>query len=287
MTIERKHWLTAFLFALLAHGAFVLVLWKPAESGAANLGVGGINISFGTAGGAPGAAEVSAPETKTVEPTETKVETPPETIPDDPVETVEVTEPLEIEAVEPPTAETVPVAEVKPKTETAKLPKKIEPPKLPKIVEPKPAPEAEPPKEIAEKEPEPAKPTQKASIAGSAGKSGTQQTANVGSGDSTSSGGRPGSSNNYFSLLQAWLERHKEYQAAARQRRNEGTAVLTFTISRDGNVSEAHVVKSSGSSLLDREVMSMIRRANPLPPFPDDFTEKQITLSVPVLFQLR
>ncbi len=172
MTIERKHWLTAFLFALLAHGAFVLVLWKPAESGAANLGVGGINISFGTAGGAPGAAEVSAPETKTVEPTETKVETPPETIPDDPVETVEVTEPLEIEAVEPPTAETVPVAEVKPKTETAKLPKKIEPPKLPKIVEPKPAPEAEPPKEIAEKEPEPAKPTQKASIAGSAGKSG-------------------------------------------------------------------------------------------------------------------
>jgi periplasmic protein TonB len=270
MTIERKHWLTAFLFALLAHGAFVLVLWKPAESGAANLGVGGINISFGTAGGAPGAAEVSAPETKTVEPTETKVETPPETIPDDPVETVEVTEPLEIEAVEPPTAETVPVAEVKPKTETAKLPKKIEPPK-----------------EIAEKEPEPAKPTQKASIAGSAGKSGTQQTANVGSGDSTSSGGRPGSSNNYFALLQAWLERHKEYPAAARQRRNEGTAVLTFTISRDGNVSEAHVVKSSGSSLLDREVMSMIRRANPLPPFPDDFTEKQITLSVPVLFQLR
>ncbi|MEX0693414.1 MAG: energy transducer TonB [Rhodospirillales bacterium] len=287
MTIRRKHWLAAFLFALLAHGSLVLMLWKPAESGAANLGVGGMDISFGMAGGAPGAEEVSAPETKTVEPVETKTETPPETIPDTPVETVEVAEPLEIEAVEPPTAKTVPVAEVKPKTETAKLPKKIEPPKPPKPVEAKPAPAPQPPKEIATREPEPAKPERKASVAGSAGKSGTQQSTNVGNAASTSSGGRPGSSNSYFALLQAWLEKHKEYPASARQRRNEGTAILSFTLSRDGTVKAASVVQSSGSALLDREVMAMIRRANPLPPFPDDFSEQQITLSVPVQFQLR
>lgn len=63
--------------------------------------------------------------------------------------------------------------------------------------------------------------------------------------------------------------------------------MLTFTIHRDGNVSTARVARSSGSSVLDKEVMNMIRRANPLPPFPDDFKEQQITLSVPVQFHLR
>jgi protein TonB len=287
MTIHRKHWITAFALSILAHGALVLVLWKPAESGAANLGVGGMEVSFGMAGGAPGAEEVSPAEAQAVEPPETQTEQPPETIPDDPIETAEVPELLEIEAVEPPTAETIPVAEVKPKTETAKIPKKPDPPKEVKTVQPKPVPTPEPPKEIAEKPTEPAPPKQKASIAGAAGKSGTQKSANVGSGANTSSGGRPGSSNSYFSLLQAWLEKHKEYPAAARRRRNEGTAVLTFTIHRDGRVTAAKVARSSGSSVLDKEVMSMIRRANPLPPFPEDFREQQITLSVPVQFSLR
>lgn len=295
MTITRRHWLTALVAALVAHGSLIGLLWEPAESGAANLGIGGMEVSFGMAGGAPGASEVSAPETETLDAPETETVEPVETPPVETLETAEVTEPveaatpaepLEIEAVEPPSAETVPVAEVKPKTEQAKVPKKPEPPREVKTVEPEPAPNPEPKEVAATPPPRTQPPAQAPSVAGSAGKSGTQQSTNSGSGENTSSGGRPGSATSYFAALQAWLEQHKEYPVAARRRRSEGTALLNFTMQRDGRVVQAKILRGTGSGVLDEEVMRMIRRASPLPPFPDDFPQSELTLSVPVLFQL-
>ena len=290
MTIGRRHWLAALAFALVAHGTLVLTLWKPAESGAANLGVGGLEISFGAAGGAPGANEVSAPETEPVEPRETETAEPPETQPAEnveTVETVEATEPPPPEPPEPPEpeiAEVVPVKKVQPRFEAIKPPKKPEPPK--QVVAREPAPTS-PPRETAEAQPVPPKKTQPASLAGAGGKSDTQETANVGSGTDTASGGLPGSSTSYFALLQAWLEKHKEYPSSARRRRSQGTAVLNFTLGRDGTVRQAQIERSSGFQALDREVLAMIKRANPLPPFPEDFEQQSITLSVPVQFRLR
>lgn len=295
MNITRRHWLAALVTALVAHGSLVALLWEPAESGAANLGIGGMEVSFGMAGGAPGASAVSAPETETLEAPETETVEPVETPPVETVETVDVTEPveavtpaepIEIEAVEPVSAETVPVAEVKPKTEQAKVPKKPEPPSEVQAVEPEPAPNPEPKQVAATPPPRSQPPSQAPSVAGSAGKSGTQQSNNTGSGKSSSSGGRPGSSQSYFARLQAWLEQHKEYPTSARRRRSEGTALLNFTMQRDGRVVQAKILQGTGSGVLDQEVMRMIRRASPLPPFPDDFREDQLTLSVPVLFQL-
>ncbi len=295
MTIRRRHWLTAFIIALVLHGSLILLLWEPAESGAANLGVGGMEISFGMAGGAPGTTEVPPPQKETVDAPETEPVEPVETPPVETVETAEVMEPVEeseppepveVEAVEPPSAETVPVAEVKPKTEKAKVPKKPEPPKETQAVEPEPAPAPQPPKEIASTPPVKEVEPQAPSIAGSAGKSGTEKTSNTGSGKDKASGGRPGSSDSYFARLQAWLEQHKEYPSSARRRRHEGTAVLNFTMSRNGEVIEARVLRGTGYASLDEEVMNMIRRASPLPPFPDDFDDARLTLSVPVRFQL-
>jgi protein TonB len=283
MTIKRRHWLVATMVALTAHGTLVLTLWKPAESGAANLGVGGMEISFGAAGGAPGANEVTAPETKPVEAREVAAETPPEPAAE-PVETVEAAEPLEKAPTPPQVADAVPVEEVKPRLEKLKPPKKPRPPEVKKPVTPAPA---APPREIAAAEPAPPKTARKPQISGASGRAGTKESANVGSRSETSSGGLPGSSNSYFALLQAWLEKHKEYPAQARRRRDQGTAVLTFTMVRDGTIETANVTRSSGSAQLDQEVLAMIGRASPSPPFPDDFDRQRITLSVPVQFQLR
>lgn len=301
MNIRRRHWLVAIIVAVLAHASMILLLWEPKESGAANLGVGGMEISFGMAGGAPGAAAVAPPEAKTVDAPEKDVIEP---IQPPPVESAEVTEPLEaaeqpepveVETVEPQSAAAVPIAEVKPKTETAKVPTKPAPPRdvKPEVVkpveavEPEPAPEAAASKEVASTEPLQEKPSTEApTVAGSGGKSGTQESANVGSGESTSSGGRPGSADSYFARLQAWLEQHKEYPSSARRRRQEGTAVLTFTMNRDGDVLVAHIRRGTGHKALDDEVIKMIERAAPLPALPDDFTQRELTLSVPVQFQL-
>jgi protein TonB len=282
MTIKRRHWLVAALVALTAHGALVLTLWKPADSGAANLGVGGMEISFGAAGGAPGANEVTAPETKPVETREVAAETPPEPVAAEPVETVEAAEPLEKAPTPPKVADAVPVEEVKPRLEKLKPPKKPRPSEITKLL-----PSAAPPRETAAAEPAPQETARKPQISGAAGRAGTQERANVGSGSETSSGGLPGSSNSYFALLQAWLEKHKEYPAQARRRRDQGTAVLTFTLVRDGTIEAANVTRTSGSVQLDQEVLAMIERASPLPPFPANFDRQRITLSVPVQFQLR
>ena len=290
MTISRRHWLAAFLFAALAHGALVPMFWKPAQSGAASLGVGGMEISFGMAGGAPGANEVTAPETEPLEAREVETaeprETAPETMPLETAEAVAVEPTPEPEPVEPVVPETVPVKEVTPRFEKLKPPKKPKPPKPVVEAPPKPAPPPPAPREAASEAPAPQQ-ARAPALAGAAGKSGTQQTAHTGSGTSRSRGGLPGSSNSYFALLQAWLEKHKEHPSTARRRRSQGTAVLNFTLNRDGSVQRARIERSSGSPVLDREVLAMIKRATPLPAFPADFERDVITLSVPVQFRLR
>jgi protein TonB len=44
---------------------------------------------------------------------------------------------------------------------------------------------------------------------------------------------------------------------------------------------------SSGYSQLDEEVMSMIDRAQPLPPFPATMAQPRLDLTVPIRFSIR
>lgn len=122
---------------------------------------------------------------------------------------------------------------------------------------------------------------------GAAGRSGVGQSQQSGSAESSSGGGRPGVSVDYASILQAWLEDHKEYPRRARTRRQEGVVMLYFVMDRAGHVLEYRIDRSSGYDLLDREVEQMIRRAQPLPPLPADMTQARLELVVPVQFQLR
>jgi hypothetical protein len=50
----------------------------------------------------------------------------------------------------------------------------------------------------------------------------------------------------YRALLGAWLETHKRYPETARQRGEEGHAVLRFLVDRSGRVVDYAVISSSG-----------------------------------------
>jgi len=91
----------------------------------------------------------------------------------------------------------------------------------------------------------------------------------------------------YRALIAAHLQRHKQYPAAARSGGQQGTVVVSFTIDRNGRVVSRNLARSSGSSILDTEVMAMIARANPMPPFPSAVTESQMAFSVPIRFSVR
>ena len=89
----------------------------------------------------------------------------------------------------------------------------------------------------------------------------------------------------YRSQLGAWLESHKHYPDAARQRSEEGHAVLRFVVDRGGRVIDFAVIKSSGHPDLDSAIEEMMRGAA-LPPFPMNMTQAQIEVSVTIRFSL-
>jgi periplasmic protein TonB len=84
--------------------------------------------------------------------------------------------------------------------------------------------------------------------------------------------------------LAAHVERFKRYPAEAMERRMHGTALVRFTINRAGAVIAAHLVGRSGVEALDRESLSLISRAAPLPVAPANVAGTHFTFTVPVRF---
>lgn len=286
MQVRAHHWACVVAAALCLHAAVAAaVLWTPARPGARQVGGGGIDVSLGPAGGVAGDAAADAPppaEVEEVEPVETDgrpvepvqpevlVVRPPEPQEVVPVETVKAVEPVVERQVKTP-----PPPKARPRPPEAKQP---EPPKIePARVEP-PRAEIEPAPQVAAKTP---------SVAGTEGKAGTQVAPRAGSGDNSAGGGSAGAAADYMSLLQAWLEKHKEYPRSARLRRQEGTVLLYFAINAAGEVLAHRIERSSGHGLLDEEAMAMIRRATPVPPLPEDMNRERLEVVVPVQFLLR
>src|SRR5690606_34013200 len=163
------------------------------------------------------------------------------------------------------------------------------PPPQPRDLPPAGTPVRRPPAAPAEPVAEPREPpVQTAATVGAGGRSGTQAAPDAGTSEVNSSGGGlPGARADYLSLLQAWLEKHKEYPRRAQARRQEGTVLLQFVMDRQGQVLEFRIARSSGHGLLDKEVEEMIRRAEPLPPMPQEMQQARLELVVPVQFLLR
>lgn len=319
MHLSARQWSVALAAAALVHaGVAAAILWRPPPAGAQSAGLGGVEVSLGPAGGAPGAQARAVQDVAEVKPVEA-----PEAAPaPEPVEAVAeapVVEPEPappVEAIEPvaepaPVQETVPVAETPPpepvveEVVQAAAPdpvvpvapppsaKPAPPRPEPKTADTKPPPTPKPPEpRVAEAKPAPprqeaaARPT--ASAPGAGGKAGRQARPDTGDAESDSAGGgMPGVSTDFAALLQAWLAKHKEYPRSAQLRRQQGTALLYFVMDRTGRVLDYRLEKSSGYPLLDREVVAMIERAQPLPPIPDELGQDRLELVVPVQFLLR
>lgn len=87
--------------------------------------------------------------------------------------------------------------------------------------------------------------------------------------------------------LRQHLEQYKQYPRHARRLRQHGAPVLRFSIDRQGNILTAEVLQSSGSQWLDQAALAMLQRAQPVPAPPEHLTQAELTLTVPVLFELQ
>jgi periplasmic protein TonB len=102
-----------------------------------------------------------------------------------------------------------------------------------------------------------------------------------------SKGGAPHVAPAWQTSLVRHLEQFKRYPSAAQSRGEEGVVLLGFSVDRTGHVLAHRVVRSSGYPALDDEVMAMIERAQPLPPFPANMPEDKLDLTVPIRFSLK
>lgn len=92
---------------------------------------------------------------------------------------------------------------------------------------------------------------------------------------------------NWKSALVARLEQYKRYPPEAQSRSETGVTQLAFSVDRSGGVHHAHVVRSSGSNVLDREAVALAERASPMPPPPAEIIGAQIPIEVPIRYNAR
>jgi periplasmic protein TonB len=100
-------------------------------------------------------------------------------------------------------------------------------------------------------------------------------------------GGAPRIAPSWQTELVRRLEQYKRYPSDAQSRGVEGVVMLNFSVDRNGRVLAHEIVRSSGHPELDKEVVSMIERAQPLPAFPPSMPEEKLDLTVPIRFSLR
>ena len=123
------------------------------------------------------------------------------------------------------------------------------------VEKPKPKPKKEKKEKAA-----PAKPVVTANVDAKAAAKASAPKASQSSGSSVSPA-------KWNSQLIGWINRHKRYPSAARSRKAEGTANVTFVVSSSGKVTSARLTRSSGDADLDRAALSVLQGATvPAPP---------------------
>lgn len=86
------------------------------------------------------------------------------------------------------------------------------------------------------------------------------------------------------SRLVGHLEQYRRYPRAAERARLEGVAYVRFSVAPDGAVADVRIGRGSGSAVLDAETLSVVRRASPVPPPPDDASGMPVEVMVPVSY---
>ena len=89
----------------------------------------------------------------------------------------------------------------------------------------------------------------------------------------------------YFGRVRQIIDSNKSYPLLARQRKQEGSPKVSFTILKNGIV-EKITVSSSGYRILDREARRIIMISSPFPEIPNSMDKDSIDLTIPINFRL-
>ncbi|MDX1975738.1 MAG: TonB family protein [Rickettsiales bacterium] len=92
----------------------------------------------------------------------------------------------------------------------------------------------------------------------------------------------------YEQIISLWIQKFKQYPEEARDQQLTGGTIIRIRIDRRGNIGYYALETTTGSPMLDRAAIDMIRRANPVPAVPDDYPPGDLLeFLIPVNFQLQ
>ncbi len=75
----------------------------------------------------------------------------------------------------------------------------------------------------------------------------------------------------YTQQISLWIDRHKIYPDAAREKGQKGQVLVRIRVDRQGNIKFSAIETPTGYDLIDQAALQMIQRANPLPAPPADY----------------
>jgi len=91
----------------------------------------------------------------------------------------------------------------------------------------------------------------------------------------------------YEQTISQRFESNKIYPQEAKQQGIEGKAIVWILISREGRIIDSAIQRSSGSAIIDKAAINMVRTSS-LPPVPDDYPKgTQFEFFIPVSFTLQ
>jgi TonB family protein len=90
----------------------------------------------------------------------------------------------------------------------------------------------------------------------------------------------------YARVIKKEIMRQWAYPPEARENLIEGSLMVLFSLTSDGEMTRTEVTRGSGYEILDREVLRAIRDAAPFPPFPGSITVKRLNIKATFDYRL-
>lgn len=91
----------------------------------------------------------------------------------------------------------------------------------------------------------------------------------------------------YDAELRKKIMGKQTYPAFARAANLEGVTKIRFVLKRDGTLVTSEIEESSGHKSLDNAALQSVKRAAPFPPFPIAQKGDELSITVPIVFELR
>lgn len=91
---------------------------------------------------------------------------------------------------------------------------------------------------------------------------------------------------NYLQKVREKIERYKKYPRSAKRLRQEGEVVVSFTISKNGEISDVRLLRPSRYKKLNRATLSIFKAIGRFDPIPHTLHKKSWSITVPVAYKI-